>query len=56
MSRKVSDYWCVPLCTPCHMDLHSHDERLWWAMRGIEPLEWCNEHAARYKEAKKAST
>lgn len=55
MSRKVSDYWCVPLCTPCHMDLHSGDEKLWWALKGIEPLEWCNEHATAYQEAKKGS-
>lgn len=51
MAMKVSDRWVVPLCTPCHMDLHSHDERLWWDLRGINPLNYCERMYGDYKKA-----
>ena len=39
MGMKVGDNWCVPLCHAHHMELHGFgDERLWWAMQGIEPV------------------
>jgi Protein of unknown function (DUF968). len=39
MGMKVGDNWCVPLCHSHHMDLHGFgDERLWWALQGIEPI------------------
>jgi len=39
MGMKVGDNWCVPLCHSHHMDLHAFgDERLWWALQGIEPI------------------
>ena len=50
MALKVSDEWAVPLCTPCHVDLHaSGDERLWWDLRGTDPLEWCKHEYENYK-------
>lgn len=42
MSLKVGDEWAVPLCHTCHMHLHAHPpEKLWWAIIGVDPLEWC---------------
>jgi hypothetical protein len=39
MGMKVGDNWCVPLCHAHHMELHGFgDERLWWALLGIEPI------------------
>lgn len=38
---KVGDNWTVPLCHTCHMELHHYgDERTWWDLQGIDPLEW----------------
>ena len=40
MGMKVGDNWCVPLCHAHHMELHNFgDERLWWAMQGVDPIE-----------------
>ena len=37
---KSGDNWVVPLCHSHHMDLHGFgDEKLWWAMQGVEPLQ-----------------
>lgn len=55
MALKVSDEWVVPLCTPCHSALHGYgDERLWWDLKGIEPLEWCRRSYERYEKEKEA--
>ena len=49
MALKVSDEWVVPLCTPCHTDLHAYgDERLWWDLKGIDPLSWSKEEYDRW--------
>jgi hypothetical protein len=41
ISMKVGDDWVVPLCHPCHMELHHFgDEITWWAILGFDPLEW----------------
>jgi hypothetical protein len=38
---KVGDNWVVPLCHRCHMELHHFgDEASWWAILGVDPLEW----------------
>lgn len=40
MGIKVGDNWCVPLCHAHHMELHQFgDERLWWDLKGIDPLD-----------------
>lgn len=49
MALKVGDNWTVPLCTPCHTDLHRHQESLWWALKGIDPIEWCKQTYERWK-------
>lgn len=42
MGLKSGDNWTVPLCHKHHMELHNYQgsggERLWWALRGIDPL------------------
>lgn len=38
---KSGDEYTVPLCHACHMALHAFgDERLWWDLLGIDPLDW----------------
>jgi hypothetical protein len=38
---KAGDQWCVPLCFTHHDELHRHgDEGRWWALQGIDPVEW----------------
>lgn len=50
-SMKVGDNWTVPLCHPCHMELHAMgDERTWWDLRGIDPLQWATEKWNEYGE------
>ncbi len=41
IGRKVGDNWTVPLCWVCHTELHNCPlgEQLWWADKGIDPLE-----------------
>lgn len=42
MGLKSGDNWAVPLCHRHHSDLHLFqrgDERLWWALRGIDPMQ-----------------
>jgi hypothetical protein len=37
---KSGDDFTVPLCHPCHMDLHGFgDERSWWALKGVDPMD-----------------
>lgn len=54
MSRKTSDYQTVPLCASQHMELHSYPlgERMWWAMQGVDPIEYTKAKFAWYKEQK----
>lgn len=35
--QKEESIWVVPLCGQCHRDQHESDERLFWAVRGIDP-------------------
>ena len=47
MSLKVSDLNTVPLCHTHHMALHSHgNERQWWALQGVEPMEFLDSNNA----------
>lgn len=51
MGMKVGDNWCVPLCHMHHMELHGFgDERLWWAMQGIEPVPIAEKLFEEYKK------
>jgi len=44
LSLKVSDYNTVPLCHTHHMELHHHgNEEQWWALQGIDPIEFITE-------------
>lgn len=36
--EKPDDHWVVPLSPDMHRDQHKHDERTWWASKGIDPL------------------
>ena len=42
LQRKTGDQYAVPVCHPCHMDLHQSGipERTWWALHGIDPVKW----------------
>lgn len=53
MGLRSGDNWAVPLCTPCHMDLHRHgDEKLWWAYVGVDPLPWAKENWSEWDNLK----
>ena len=40
MGLKPGDDHTVPLCRKHHMDLHKYgDEKLWWAVQGVNPEE-----------------
>ena len=42
--RRTGDQFAVPLCDEHHRRLHEHgNEERWWALEGIEPLEWAEE-------------
>ena len=45
MLRKPADRWAVPLCSDCHRDgpaaQHGMGERLFWELKGINPLLVC---------------
>jgi hypothetical protein len=42
MGLKSGDDWAVPLCAEHHLELHVFgDEKTWWDMKGINPLDWC---------------
>lgn len=40
MGKRKHDHLCVPLCPRHHDELHATGEDLWWALQGIDPLEW----------------
>lgn len=51
MSRKVEDNWVAPLCRGCHMDCHTRGrESEWWALRGIDALEWAKDRFEKWKK------
>jgi len=45
MGRRPADRWAVPLCAECHREspraLHKIGERVYWQLRGINPLLVC---------------
>ena len=42
--RRTGDQCAVPWCEEHHRSLHEHgNEERWWALEGIEPLEWAEE-------------
>ncbi len=41
MGKRSGDNWAVPLCAYHHEALHKFgDEAAWWAVHGIDPIEW----------------
>lgn len=44
-AQKEDDCWTLPLCRAEHDTQHESDERLYWAVRGIDP---CRVAAALY--------
>jgi len=51
MGLKVGDNWCVPLCHAHHMELHRFgDERTWWDLQGIDPLEIAKQLYEEYEK------
>lgn len=50
MGKRSGDNWAVPLCSPHHVELHAFgDEALWWAMKGIDPIEWARNSYEQYE-------
>jgi hypothetical protein len=48
MGMKPGDEYAVPLCRTHHRELHDYgNERLWWALQGIDPMEWLRERDDR---------
>lgn len=41
MGVRKSDFLTVPLCFPCHTELHSSKEEWFWAALGVDPVAWC---------------
>jgi len=49
--RRTGDQFAVPLCEEHHRQLHADgNENRWWALQGIDPLEWVNEKWKEFKE------
>jgi len=49
--RRTGDQFAVPLCEEHHRLLHAHgNESRWWAMEGVDPLEWVNEKWKEFNE------
>lgn len=47
---KVGDNWVVPLCRPCHTELHTHgDEGDFWLGVDRDPLKWAENNWKEYK-------
>jgi len=39
----------VPLCRDCHSELHRYgDEKTWWDLIGIDPVNWAKVNWDRY--------
>ena len=50
---KNSDEFAVPLCAECHINCHIEgDESLWWAMNGIDAINWAKNTYGEYKNGK----
>jgi hypothetical protein len=37
IGQKPSDYWCVPLHSEEHAELHQEGEKGYWTRKGIDP-------------------
>ena len=49
VGMKSGDNFAVPLCHECHMQLHRFgDERTWWDLSGVDPIEWATRNWERY--------
>lgn len=55
MALKTGDQFVVPLCHACHMELHNspYSERNWWALNGVDPMEWVNGNLREHNEPNK---
>ena len=52
--QKVSDEFAVPLCALCHAECHTRGrESEWWALKGIEPIEWAKIFYRRWSDVKR---
>ena len=50
-SRKTSDKYAVPLCWECHASCHTRgNESEWWALHGIDALDWAAQQYEEYIE------
>jgi len=51
MAKKTGDQYCVPLCHTHHMEMHASpmSEALWWAIQGIDPVEWAETNHSEFK-------
>jgi hypothetical protein len=48
---KNGDQWAVPLCREHHMDCHrTGKESRWWALHGIDAIEWAKMNYMVYGE------
>jgi hypothetical protein len=52
MALKTGDQYCVPLCHRHHMEMHESPmpERTWWALNGIDPVEWATREYERWND------
>lgn len=39
IGERPDDKWTVPLCQKCHAHQHTMNERRFWEIAGIDPLE-----------------
>ena len=50
---KVGDNWVVPICHIHHMQIHHYgNERKWWILQGINPIEWAENKWRLYNETR----
>ena len=48
MGKKSGDNFAVPLCPKHHTELHMYgDEKTWWDLKGIDPMDWCNQYGLK---------
>lgn len=47
MGVRKSDHRCVPLCADHHAELHTMNEEIFWALKGIDPEEWVSRFLKR---------
>jgi hypothetical protein len=53
LGRKTGDNYVVPVCRACHLKIHAFgDETTWWALRGVDPIEWAETNWERWSDEK----